>query len=71
MGLAPNTSPAEVPLEVIHNIVWLYGAAIVLLGLVAAYWLGRFPIGREEHEARLKALDIAARGDIDGGTIVP
>ena len=45
--------------------------AIIVLGLVAAFWLGRFPIGREEHEARLKALDIAARGDIDGGTMVP
>jgi len=60
-----------VPQEVIENIVWLYGSAIIVLGLVAAFWLGRFPIGREEHEARLKALDIAARGDIDGGTMVP
>ena len=59
------------PQEVIENIVWLYGSAIIVLGLVAAFWLGRFPIGREEHEARLKALDIAARGDIDGGTMVP
>ena len=70
-GLPTNASPAEVPREVIENIVWLYGGAITVLGLIAAFWLGRFPIGREEHEARLRALDIAARGDIDGGTMVP
>lgn len=56
-----------------------YGCAGILLAVVAAYWLGRFPISREEHEARLQtlaerraiAIDAAARGDVDAGTIVP
>ena len=52
----------------------------------AAFWLGRFPIGREEHEARLirladrkeggrtvpkGPLDAAARADPDGHSIAP
>ncbi len=54
------------------------------LALVAAFWLSRFPISREQHEARVAArrsrdpdaaerdpLDEAARADPDGHTITP
>ncbi|EDL49252.1 MFS transporter [Erythrobacter sp. SD-21] len=64
---------------VLTDMIIYYGCAGILLAVVAAYWLGRFPISREEHEARLQtlaerraiAIDAAARGDVDAGTIVP
>ena len=69
----------EVDRGVLADMILLYGGATILLAVFAAFWLGRFPISREEHEARLvtlekrrqDALDAAARGDLDGGTIVP
>ncbi|MBY6015626.1 MFS transporter [Qipengyuania gaetbuli] len=69
--LASDARQGSVPAEVLEHIILYYGGATVVLALFAAYWLGRFPIGREEHEARVRALDLAARGDIDGGTMVP
>ncbi len=66
-----NARPGAVPFEVLRDMLLLYGAATIVLALIAAYWLGRFPIDQAQHEARLKALDTAARGDVDGGTTVP
>jgi len=60
--LATNSNPGEVPQPVIEQMVIYYGGATVILALVAAYWLGRFPIGREEHEARLKRLAVRKAG---------
>tara|TARA_B100001167_G_scaffold99177_1_gene60482 strand:- start:134 stop:1624 length:1491 start_codon:yes stop_codon:yes gene_type:complete len=70
---------ADVDPAILADMIIYYGVATVMLALVAAYWLGRFPISREEHEARLvtlekrrrDALDAAARGDVDAGTLVP
>ena len=78
-GLAPGLDPGDVAPEVVRQMVLLFITMGVLLAFVAAYWLGRFPISREEHEARVTtlerrrkdALDAVARGDIDAGTIVP
>ena len=64
---------------VITDMVLYYGCAAIVLAVLAAFWLGRFPISRAEHEARLETLaqrranviDAAARGDVDAGTIVP
>ena len=70
-GLASDAKQDSVPTPVLEHIILYYGGAAVVLALFSAYWLGRFPIGREEHEARVRALDLAARGDIDGGTMVP
>lgn len=77
--LAPGIEPGAVEPEVVRDMVMYYIAFSVVLAGIAAYWLGNFPISREEHEARVetlekrrkKALDAAARGDIDAGTIVP
>lgn len=69
IGMAELTNdavPGAVPQTVISDIVLYYGGATVLLAIVAAYWLGRFPIGREEHEERLKTL--AARKEADQRT---
>ncbi|MEW4447341.1 MFS transporter [Qipengyuania sp. JC766] len=77
--LSSEADPGAVPFEVISDMILLYGIATIALALFAAFWLGRFPISQEEHERRVvalqerrtAALDAAARGDIDGGTIVP
>ncbi|MEO0644048.1 MAG: MFS transporter [Pseudomonadota bacterium] len=54
--LQTNSAPGEVAADVIATIVIAYGIASVVLALVAAYWLGNFPISRAEHEARLGRL---------------
>ena len=66
-----NARPGSVSFEVLSEMLLLYGGAMVVLAIVAAYWLGRFPIDRAQHEARIAALDAVARGDIDAGTSVP
>lgn len=70
-GLSTDAAQGAVPSDVLTRMILLYGAGTVVLAIVAAYWLARFPITREEHEARIAALDLAARGDIDGGTTGP
>jgi GPH family glycoside/pentoside/hexuronide:cation symporter len=51
--LSPSADPAQVPQSVISDIVIYFGSATIVLTLIAAFWLGRFPISREEHEARI------------------
>ena len=76
----PDGARAEgVDLAVLTDMIGYYAGASILLAIVAAYWLGRFPISRAEHEARLErlakkrldAIDAAARGDVDAGALVP
>ena len=69
--LPAAAQPGEVQAPIIANMILLYCGAATVLAVVAAYWLGRFPIGREEHEARLSALDAAARADPDAHAITP
>lgn len=76
--LSSEANPGSVPTSVLGEMVLLYGSATVVLGITSAWFLGRFPISRSDHEARLERLkqkksplDVAARGDIDAGTIVP
>ena len=64
---------------VLTDMIAYYAIAAIVLAILSAYWLGRFPIGRAEHEARLERLakkrlgpiDAAARGDVDAGALVP
>lgn len=70
-GMPEGAKPGAVSDEVIGRLILLYCVAVALLGLIAAFWLARFPIGRAEHEARLRSLDAAARGDVDASGIVP
>ena len=84
IDLAPGTPQAEVAPETVTRLVWLFMLVATALALVAAFWLSRFPISREQHEARVAArrlrdpdaaerdpLDEAARADPDGHTITP
>lgn len=54
--LSSDAAPGQVPQEVIGDIILMYGGISIVLALIAAYWLGRFPIRREDHEARVAAL---------------
>lgn len=54
-GLEMGADPATVPFDILSTIIIAFAAASVVLALLAAYWLGRFPITREQHEARIAA----------------
>ena len=69
--LARDSAPGSVPQDVIQTMIVLYAIAAVILAIVSAYWLGRFPIGREEHEQRVAAINAAARADPDAHNLVP
>lgn len=86
-GLAADSDPGGVPLSVITEMVLYFGVATAILAVLAAFWLGSFPISREEHEARLErlaaravrgethkqqsAVDSAARADPDAHSLSP
>ena len=70
-GMPDNAKPGEVADAVLDNLTIYYIAASIGLALFSAYWLRRFPITRDDHEATLKTLDAAARGNIDAGGVVP
>ncbi len=53
--LEQGADPTTVPMNVLATMIIAFGIATTVLALLAAYWLGRFPITREEHEARLAA----------------
>ena len=55
--LEQGADPATVDASVIASIIITFAIATVVLGVIAAFWLGRFPITREEHEARIAARD--------------
>ncbi len=69
--LSTDASPGSVPADVISTVVLLYGGASLILALIAAYWLGRFPINRAEHEARVAAMNSAVRANPDGPGSAP
>lgn len=69
--LSTDADPSSVPQQVIADIILLYGGGSILLALIAAYWLGRFPISRHDHETRLATLHAAARADPDAHTLMP
>lgn len=54
--LPANAAPGAVAPQVIRDLVLCYGGAIVVLAVISAWWLARFPITRAEHEARVTRL---------------
>ncbi len=82
-GLQTDASPGTVPQDVISLIIILFGGATIVMAGIAAYWLGSFPISREQHEDRLRRLsqrgpampsdpiDVAARADPDAQSLAP
>lgn len=57
VGLEPGTPQAEVNEEVVRNLAIFYMVTAVTIAGIAAFWLWRFPISREEHEARIAARE--------------
>jgi glycoside/pentoside/hexuronide:cation symporter, GPH family len=66
--LPADAQPGSVAPEALATMILLYAAASFVLACVAAWFLGRFPITREQHEARVAALDAASRATPDGST---
>lgn len=85
--LQAQTAPGTVPQDVLTAIIAAFGIGTIVLAVISAVWLGRFPISRDEHEARLARLaaaratrarearkdplDQAARGAPDAPPIAP
>lgn len=55
VGLAPGTTQAAVAPGVVRDLALAYMLVAGALGLIAAFWLARFPITRADHEARVAA----------------
>lgn len=70
-GMPANARPGEVPTAVIDNLAMVYVAAVIVFAIAIALVLRRFPITRADHEARLAALDAAARVEVDGTGMHP
>lgn len=66
-----GVAPGDVDPASIAALVAFYCAAVLVLGLVSAYWLGRFPISREQHEERLVRLAELDRADGRGCAAAP
>ena len=77
--LPNNAVQGAVGFDVITTMVLMFGALSAGLASFAAFWLARFPITREQHEARIAslnanpkdALDATARADRDAQITPP
>lgn len=70
--LAPDAVPGSVPQSVLTSLLLSYGGAMLLLAVISAWWLSRFPISREEHEQRINRLaERRARNSRDAVTTAP
>lgn len=85
VGIEQGTPQSEVAQSSVMQLALIYTLAGSALALIAAFWLGRFPISREQHEARVAAkaerdraeaeandsIADVVRADPDGHTITP
>jgi GPH family glycoside/pentoside/hexuronide:cation symporter len=65
-GFPEGARPGAVDADVLVRMILTYIGALAVIGLIGITLLRRFPITREDHTARLAALDAAARVDPDG-----
>ena len=56
-GMPDNAQPGDVGIAVLDALTIYYIAAMIVLGIVSAFWFGRFPIDRASHNARIAALE--------------
>lgn len=66
--LEQGADPGNVPMSVLATMILTFGGVLVVLALTSAFWLGRFPITREEHEARIEARDAALAAKAAGSS---
>ena len=84
VDIAPGTPQAAVSPDAVRQLVVLFVIAASALALFAAFWLGRFPITRAQHEARVAnrlsrrppteendPIGDAVRADPDAHSITP
>lgn len=84
LGIEQGTPQDEVSQTAVTQLAMTYMVAGSALALVAAYWLARFPISREQHEARVAAkearvghrvhddpIDDAVQADPDAHSLAP
>lgn len=70
-GMPQGTKPGMVDAAVVDRLALSYAGIVTILGIAVALILRRFPITRADHEARLAALDAAARADPDARGMHP
>ncbi len=56
ISFSRDAAPGDVPVPVIDNLILIYALSTTGLMAIAAFWLGRFPISREQHEERLARM---------------
>lgn len=64
-GLESKAVPGQVATGVIDRLTIAYCVLVILAAVVSTLIFARFPISRADHEARVAALDAAARIDLD------
>ena len=70
-GMPQGAKPGAVDTAVVERLALSYAGLVAILAIAVAFVLRRFPITRADHEARLAALDAAARADLDAGGAQP
>ncbi len=70
-GMPANAKPGAVAPSVIADLTIAYVACIAVLAVAVSLVIRRFPITREDHEARVELLAEAALADPDARTMHP
>lgn len=70
-GLPAKAIPGQVPAAVIDRLTIAYSLIAGLIVIVSVLIFARFPITREDHAARIAALDAAAQGNPDAEGMHP
>jgi glycoside/pentoside/hexuronide:cation symporter, GPH family len=71
VGFPEKARPGEVAEPVLTNLAICYLIAVIVIAVATVALIARFPITREDHVARVRALDAAARRDLDAGGALP
>lgn len=70
-GMPAGAKPGEVAPRVINDLAIAYVVCVFVLAIGVALIVRRFPITREQHEARLALLADAAKADPEGTALHP
>jgi GPH family glycoside/pentoside/hexuronide:cation symporter len=68
-GMPTGAKPGHVPEHVIDTLAMTYAACVVGFAVLLVLIVRRFPISREQHEARLALLAEAAMSDPEASTV--
>ena len=70
-GLQSKAVPGQVDPAIIDRLTIAYCAIVIVAAIASTIIFARFPITRADHEARLAALDVAAKIDLDASGAHP